>query len=490
MAKATDCKSVIAGSNPAAASIGVTTDLPRRNYMRKTLRRSILVTVLLLLSGCLQKRNDVDFEKIITTAKEKVYPALVCVKPVREEYRGGEKQQEEVLGSGVIISPDGLVVTNNHVAKKAIGIRCVLWNKTQMEASIVGQDPETDVALLRLQLPQGHPPLPYARFGDSSKVTEGDFVLALGSPFGFTRSVSLGIISNTQRYIGFETIYKYNTWIQTDAAINPGNSGGPLVNTEGKIIGINTLGLGGSGVGFAVPSNIVKKVVDRILKDGRVVRAWIGVSLQALKDFHTDTFIDAEKGVLISYVEPGSPAHQAGMKANDILLSINGKPVDGMYAESLPRIRWMIADLPIGKPSLLEVERRTEGGKGRILSVKVVPVEKGKFEGEDFDCKRWDFTVKEISQFRDPDLFFYRKKGVYVRGIQYPGNAQNAGLERMDIILKIDGKPVESLADVKRIYNAIMKDEKREKKVTIEVLRSGYKHWVVLDYSTDYDKEE
>ncbi len=155
------------------------------------------------------RNGPINFEEIITTAKEKVFPALVFVKPIRESYEAGEKEREQVFGSGVIISPDGLVVTNHHVVDKAIEINCVLWNKEQVPATLIGQDKETDLALIRLKW-EGKEPLPYAEFGDSEKLTEGQFVMALGAPFGFTRSISLGIISHTQRYIGFRTIYKYN----------------------------------------------------------------------------------------------------------------------------------------------------------------------------------------------------------------------------------------------------------------------------------------
>jgi serine protease Do len=458
------------------------------------IRRPIVVCAVVsaCLAGCVPgaqtRGSGVNFEEVIERAKSEVYPCLVSIKPIREEFTEGEKKREQILGSGVIISKDGLVVTNNHVAKKAVDIKCVLFDKEQVPAKTVGLDPETDLALLRLELPEEHAPLPEASFGDSENVHAGQFVMALGSPYGFTRSISLGIISNTKRYIGFETIYKYNTWLQTDAAINPGNSGGPLVDTQGKVIGINTLGAGGAGLGFSIPSNIVKVVVQRILKDDRVIRAWTGLNLQPLKDFYSDTFVDAEEGVLISHVDRESPAEEAGVQAKDILVAVNGEKIDGTYVESLPGIRWRLADLPIGKESTFAIDRRKGAGTERI-EIKLTPTEKGKFEGKDFDCKRWNMTVKEISQFRDPDLYFHKKKGVYIRGIRYPGNASNAGLKRRDIIVMIDKKKVESLQDVKKIYEGIIADEKREKKVAFELLRGGYRVWKILDYRTDYSKE-
>lgn len=434
-----------------------------------------------------EKKKTLNFEELIETAKRKVYPALVFIKPIIEEYESGEKKKQRVFGSGVIISPDGYVVTNNHVVEKALQINCVLWDKKQVSAELIGKDPETDLALIKLNVKPEELPLPFAEFADSSKVEEGQFVLALGAPYGFTRSISLGIISNANRYLGFETLYKYNIWFQTDAAINPGNSGGPLVNTEGKIVGINTLGVTGSAenIGFAIPSSVVKNIVDRLMKDKQVVRAWEGLQIQPLNDFYSNTFINADRGVLIADVEKHSPAMEAGIKPGDLLLSVNGIPTNGLYAEDLPGIRWLLADLPLDKPSEFVIKRGEE-----VLKINLTPLLKGKVEGDDFDCDLWDMTVKEINQFKNPDLYFYRKQGVYIQGIKYPGNAADAGLYTNDIVLSIDNKPINTLDDIKRVYKETIEDQKREKKVLFEILRSGYKRLIVLDYRKNYDEEE
>jgi serine protease Do len=217
--------------------------------------------------GC-QKPTEapLDFRQIILNAKTEVFPALIFVKPIVEEYSSGIKRQQEVFGSGVIISPDGYAVTNFHVIDKAVEINCVLFDKRQVTVELIGSDRDTDLALLKLPLPSDPPEYPFAPFS-REKVSEGDFVMALGSPFGFQRSISLGIVSNAHRYIGFQTEYKYNTWIQTDAAINPGNSGGPLINTKGEIVGINTLGVEGTGLGFSIPAERVQDIVTRLKRD-------------------------------------------------------------------------------------------------------------------------------------------------------------------------------------------------------------------------------
>ena len=429
-------------------------------------------------------QEHADFREIITRAKSEVFPALIFVKPIVEEYGSGEKKQQEVFGSGVILSPDGYAVTNWHVVDKAVTINCVLYDKQQVKAEFVGSDRDTDLALLKLPERAGGAAYPCARLADSTTVQEGDFVMALGSPFGFQRSISLGIVSNAQRYIGFTTEYKYNTWIQTDAAINPGNSGGPLIDTKGSIVGINTLGVEGSGLGYSIPAATVRDTVERLKRDGRVIRAYTGLLLQALKDFQSNTFIAGEHGVLIAGVEENSPAAQAGIRAGNILLSVDGQPVEGLYAEMLPDIWRRLADLPVGKPVPMELLRGSE-----TVRVEVTPEQKGKLEGDDFDCRRWNMTVKEINKYRTPRLYYFRQAGIYVQGVKYPGNAAAAGLNEQDIILSIDKQAVETVADVKKIYSKLLEDGQREKKVVFEVMRSGLRKWIVLDYRRNYEEE-
>jgi len=425
-----------------------------------------------------------DFRAIISRAKSEVFPALIFVKPIVEDYGSGEKKQQEVFGSGVLISPDGYAVTNWHVVDKAVSINCVLFDKRQVEVQLIGSDRDTDLALLKLPAPPQATTYPHARFADTAKVQEGDFVMALGSPFGFQRSISLGIISNAQRYIGFDTEYKFNIWIQTDAAINPGNSGGPLIDTGGAIVGINTLGVDGSGIGFSIPASMVEDIVARLKRDGKVVRAYTGLRLQALQDFHSNTFVESEHGVLIAGVEENSPAAEAGIRAGDILLAVEGKSVEGTYAEMLPAIWRRLADLKVDGPVPMDLQRG-----GQAVQVQVTPEQKGASEGEDFDCRRWNMTVKEINKYRTPQLYYLKPKGVFVQGIRYPGNAGNSGLSHRDIILTIDKESIETIDDVKRVYERIVTDEKREKKVVLEVLRSGLRKWIVLDYRRDYEEE-
>jgi serine protease Do len=445
--------------------------------------------VALLASGCAVAGTDE--EAIVQEAKDRVFPAVVFIKPIQEEFRGGTKERVQVFGSGAIISPDGLVVTNNHVAEKATDIRCVLSDKEEVGATVVGLDPETDLALLRLNLAErkNRTPLPVAVFGDSAVVHEGDLVMAMGAPHGFERSVSRGIISSTERYFDFAP---YNLFYQTDAAINPGNSGGPLVNIRGQIIGINSRGLrGAENMGFAIPSNVVREIVDALLaeskrpgvKEAKVQRAWTGLRFQALRDFTKSSYIDSTRGVLVAGVDDGSPAEKAGLRAGDIVLACSGKDVQGIYETDLPAIERLFCALPIDRPARLSVARGRDH-----LELEIVPASKAKQEGEEFECKLWDLTVKEITRFSDPYLHFQQSRGVYVLGVKYGGNAQTSGLQMFDIISKIGDRSIGSLDELKDEYATSTKLDKGKRKLRLRIFRAGYPRHQVLDFEKDTSK--
>lgn len=418
-----------------------------------------------------------DFSKIIADAKQKVFPALVFVKPIIEDYESGKLTRMQVFGSGVIISADGFVVTNYHVVKNARSIRCVLSNKSQVNAQVIGSDKDTDLALLKLETKDV---MAFAEFGDSTKTEEGQFVMAMGSPFGFSRSISFGIISYTKRYLDYGP---YNLWIQTDAAINPGNSGGPLVDTEGKIIGINTLG--GANIGFSIHSNKVKEVVEALKINGKegVKRTWTGIQFQALKDFSTENILDDKLGVLVSGVDFDSPAHNAGILSGDIILDCDGTPTNCEYVEELPAVRNFFANLKTDSSVTLNVKRGTE-----LIKIKMILIQKGKVEGENFEAKRWNMTFKEINKFDTPLFAFFKEKGVFVLGTDFPGNGATSGFAISDILVKVGEKEVNSLEDIKKIYNdsLLVKDE--NKKLFFEIIRGSSHNYLLLDYKTDYKK--
>ena len=444
------------------------------------MKRSAGALIGLALAACAAPPPE---QEVIQEAKDKVFPAVVFIKPIARDFRSGKMEKIQVFGSGAIISSDGYVVTNNHVAEKATEIKCVLSDREELPAKVVGLDPETDLGVLKLDLSQrkSKAPLPVAEFGDSRTLRVGEMVMAMGAPHGLDRSVSKGIVSSLERVFDFAP---YNLWIQTDAAINPGNSGGPLVNIEGRIIGINARGMrGAENLGFAIPSEIVVSIVQRIIRDGRVARAWTGLKFQALRDFSKSSFVDARQGVLVASVDEESPAEKAGLQAGDLLLSLRGEPLTGVYETDLPGVERRFADLPVGAPAELALQRG-----GRALALAVTPSLKGSQEGEDFECKRWDLTVKEITKFSDPFLHFQRARGVYVQGIKFNGNARASGLAANDILLEIAGRSIDTLKDVREAYDQVLKLEKGKRKVLVRLLRMGYRRLAVLDFEKDSER--
>jgi serine protease Do len=384
----------------------------------------------------------------------------------------------------VIISPEGEVLTNWHVVDKAESVRCLLTDGRAATAKVLGSDKDTDLALIKLEGLTDSPTPPYASFGDSRALKEGDFVMAMGAPWGLNRSVSIGIVSCTNRYL--EGVSEYSHWIQTDAAINPGNSGGPLVNTEGQVVGINARGTSGfaEGLGFAIPSETAQIMVSQLRAKGHVDWAWFGLQLQPLRDFNKDIYFEGTEGVIVAETDPDSPARSAGILARDRILAINGTPITGLTEEDLADIRRQIGLLPKGQEASFLIKR----GDSK-MTVKIAPREKGAVEGKELACKRWDLTVKEINQFDNPDLFFYKNKGVFVYGTKYPGNASNAGLRNGDIIVKVESSEVESLADVEKIHKETVANLSGKPRIVFTVMRAGLTRQVVLDMQRDYSKE-
>jgi serine protease Do len=424
-----------------------------------------------------------DFRDVIAKAKREVFPAVVFLMPIAERFDGGRREKAQVAGSGVIISPEGEIVTNWHVVDRAVEIRCLLSDGTARRARIVGVDKDTDLALLQLE--DVTEALPFAVFADSGAVEEGQFVMAMGAPWGLSRSVSMGILSCVNRFLGDQG-GGYNLWLQTDASINPGNSGGPLVDTDGRVVGINSLGfLFGGDLAFAIPSNTVKSVAERLRRDGRVIRAWTGLHVQPLRDFERNIFYEEETGALVAGVDPGSPADAAGLKVGDLLLAVNGTQVRGINHEDIPGINQMLAELPAGEQAVLFVRSPDEHAR----DIAFAPLEKGRVDGEDFDCRRWNMTIKAINEFATPLLHFFKAGGAYVQAVKRPGNAAAAGLRQGDIILEIDGVPVESLEQAREMYGVIIADGAREKKVVFTVLRGGLKNYQVLDYTPRYGQD-
>jgi serine protease Do len=424
-----------------------------------------------------------DFRQVIKGAKDKVFPAVVYIKCLQKSRESGREISQEVSGSGVIISAKGEVATNWHVIDKAVEVRCLLYDGRAFNAKVVGSDKDTDLALLQLKLPDDAGALPFAAFGDSESLKEGDFVMAMGAPWGLSRSVSMGIIACSRRFLPDNS--QYSLWLQTDASISPGNSGGPLVNTAGEVIGLNARGVtSGGDMGFAVPSSTIQNVVSQLREFGHMNWSWTGLQLQPLKDFNRNQYFEGKDGVIVADTDPESPARRSGVQKSDRILKVSGKAVTALTDEDLPAVRRTLGLLPKNKPVKLELLR-----DGKPVTVDIEPREKGKVEGEELDCPRWDLTVKEINQFDNPDLFVYQNKGVFIYGVKEPGNAGSAGLRSRDILVKIDNKDVLTLDDVKALHKSSLEGIAAKHRIVFHVLRAGLLRQIVLDFSRDYSKE-
>ena len=447
--------------------------------MKRHVVSFVVLVALVLSAGCADCfRKHEDFRDVIQNVQMKVFPTLVFVKPIKQHFATGELTRQQVLGSGVIISPDGLVVTNSHVAKDSVEIKCVLYNSEQLSAQVVGVDQDTDLALIKLRLPADHAPLPVAAFGNSDDLREGQFVMAFGSPLGFARSISFGVVSCARRYLD---IGSYNLWIQTDAAINPGNSGGPLVNDRGEVVGINTVRAAfGENLGFAIPSNTVRDIAAQLQANNRVDRAYFGIQLQPIKDFIRDIIFDYDRGVLVAGVEYPSPAAAAGLKAGDRILTCNGTAVNGIFLEDMPAVRTVFAAQKAGEPCVLAVLR-----DNAVSDIVVRPTEKPQLTAEGVELEAWNCSVQEISKFRSPVLAYFVSNGAYVLGVRKGGNAQTSGLQPGDILLTIDGKPVRDLAALQEIYRQSVQIERGKRMLLIEILRGGYHAFLVLDFNRE-----
>ncbi|MGD1030270.1 MAG: trypsin-like peptidase domain-containing protein [Opitutaceae bacterium] len=404
---------------------------------------------------------------------------------VREEnFEDGGKRFEASIGSGVILSADGLVLTNAHVVgPRAVEISVTLPSLENVGAKLVGWDHWTDLALLRLDMAEvGRRRLTFAHaeFGDSDKLYTGEQVYAVGTPFGLTRTVTRGIISNTSQYFeadreveGYETGL-FNTWLQTDAAINPGNSGGPLVTEDGKVVGITARGyMGANNLGFAIPANTAKSVLAELVSSGKVTRSYIGIVPGALQDLEGFYSLALDTGMLINSVDPGSPAERAGLRGGDILLAVDGRPVDGRFPEQLPGILNLIAGHPVGAQLNLSIKRGSE-----TKQVAVVTELLESSVGEEFAFDRWGLSVRKVSRMYAREHQLSDDNGVIVIGVQPGFPADVAGLQPGDIVTTINRRPVNSLEILKAAHAAYARkpeptllEAERDRRISLFILK-------------------
>jgi serine protease Do len=380
------------------------------------------------------------------------------------------------LGSGFIISSDGTILTANHVVQGAETVKVRLSDDRELTAEVVGTDPKTDVAVLRVESDGALPSIP---LGDSNALRVGEWVIALGNPFGegLRGTVTAGIVSAKGRSrIG---LTDYEDFIQTDAAINPGNSGGPLVNLHGEAVGVNTAiasRTGGyQGVGFAVPINLVKKIKDRLLSDGRVVRGWLGVYVGDLNESLRDAFnVPGQGGALVQQVVKDGPADDAGVQDGDIILELDGTPL-----EDGRDLRFRVADMSPGTRVELVVLR--DGSRHTLhVELGVLPADTAEEEGgseTDRPADKLGISVEDLTRDMRRELQLDSSvEGVVVTEVESGSEAEEAGLQLGDVIFQVDRKPVSSVRALRSALGEIGPGEV----VLFTVLTDGNRHYVAL----------
>jgi serine protease Do len=420
----------------------------------------------------------------------------------QETYSEGKRTLNRGIGSGVIIDDNGRILTNYHVAGRAAEIFVTLFNKERVHAKLIGDDHWTDLAIVQMdmdEIARKKITFSHAELGESNTLVPGQDVMAVGTPFGLARTMTLGVVSNNERtfYPEKQTIDEYETgefsnWIQMDTPINPGNSGGPLLDLTGKVVGINTRG-GGQNLNFAIPIDTAKPVIAAILasatptKKGRVDRSDLGIELRPLQDLETFYDIDINKGVLVDDVQRGSAAEKAGVRTQDILLEIDGRPINVRFPEEVAPAAKMIADLPIGADVTLLIQRGApsssstsstkpgdpttahSGSTKQILTLHAKTQKLQGTVGEEREFKTWGMSGREVTRAYANQALLDEAKGVVVTTINPGYAASTAELEAGDVIIDVDGETVDDLDDFQRLYDASIKN--REPEVLLDVQR-------------------
>ncbi len=373
------------------------------------------------------------------------------------QFEAPRQRKEQSLGSGVIVD-GGYIVTNNHVIAKADEIKVVLSDKREFKGKLVGTDPKSDLAVIKIPASN----LPTIPWGDSTRLEVGEYVLAVGNPFGLNQTVTMGIVSAVGRAnVG---IADYEDFIQTDAAINPGNSGGALVNVRGELIGINTAIFtrsgGYMGIGFAVPSKMAKTVIDSLISKGKVVRGWLGVTIQEVSPELAKQFgLKEARGALVSDILEGSPAEKAGVKRGDVIIEIDRKPV-----ENAVHLRNVVAGLEVGAKIQLKVIRDkkeqvfdvTIGEQPKDVVKGGEPDEEGAQAGEGLA----GLTVQDISpEFAQRFGLPSEEEGVVVTRVEPGSAAEDAGVQRGDLILEVNRRAVRDVKEFQRVARGLGKSE-------------------------------
>ncbi len=376
------------------------------------------------------------------------------------------------LGSGVIVdSEKGYIITNNHVVEDADELKIALGDKREFDGKVVGTDPQTDIAIVKIDGKN----LPSAKLGDSDTIRVGQWAIAIGSPFGLTQTVSVGVISATGRAnVG---VAQYEDMIQTDAAINPGNSGGPLVNIKGEVIGLNTAIFtrsgGYQGIGFAIPINMVKTIMKDLVEKGKVTRGWLGVVIQDVDPALAKSFnVAVTEGVLVSDIQDNSPAKEAGFERGDIVIDYEGKSI-----RDVNHLRNTVAQTEVGKKVKVKVLR---DGKEKELTVQIGEQPADLFAkgpgGEAPSTKDLGMTVQNFTKELAKSLGIEEQSGVIVSEVQPGSAADMSDIREGDLIKEVNRKKVSNVAEFKKAVN----EGDKEKGILLLVKRGEFSRYVVI----------
>jgi len=370
-----------------------------------------------------------------------------------EKFFGEDRQRDfkqKSLGSGFIIDKDGYIVTNNHVVENADKIKVILKDEKEFDAEIVGRDANTDLALIKIESDHN---LPIVKLGNSDALEVGQWVVAIGNPFGLEHTLTAGIVSAKGRVIGSGP---YDDFIQTDASINPGNSGGPLIDMKGEVVGINTaIVASGQGIGFAIPINLAKGILDQLKTSGVVTRGWLGVGIQELSQELADYYgIKDRKGVLVTEVFPGDPADKAGIQPKDIIVGVNGNKV-----ETIRDLTGMIANTGVGETADIQVLRND---KERIFKVEIVKRDDARLTNrktQKMQAEELGLHVARLTQELARRYNTTETDGIIVVSIESGSKGEEAGVIAGDIIKEMNHKPIKTVEDYTHAISGVQKGE-------------------------------
>jgi serine protease Do len=436
-----------------------------------------------------QLPSPADLSRTFINVAKQVKPAVVNIDVVERSKRAsvrlpegfpqipgleGQPRRQRGTGSGVIISPDGYILTNNHVAAEAEQITVKLADGREFKAKRVGTDPDTDLAVIKIEASN----LPVARLGDSDRLEQGEWVIALGSPFGLSQTMTAGIVSATGRDLGVSA-GQFTNYIQTDASINPGNSGGPLVNMQGEVIGINSMIFSqtgtSAGIGFAIPSSLATKIYAQLVKSGKVTRGYLGVFLQPVSPaLAKNVGFEGTEGALVSdFPKEDSPAARAGLRSGDVIVEFDGKPV-----KTPKQLTEYVADTAVGKTTQLKFVR-----DGRVQTAAVSlgerPARAGEAAPEDRgepeeDSGKLGISTSNITPEMVRQLKLKVPTGVVIQSVQPDTPAAEANLQQGDVIHRINRIPITNRQDLVRAMASL----RGEKEIAMQIERNGQLQFV------------